>query len=81
MKNDWAASDRLISEASSLLERHEQQLPSSKLSISVSSDPSEKGNISEKGVKSNAAKMLFKKCVVIIPLDIENVSTILHGML
>lgn len=41
VENDWAATDRLVSEASSLLERHEQQLPSSKLSIRVGSDPRE----------------------------------------
>lgn len=81
VKNDWTATDLLVSEASSLLERHEQQLPSSKLYIRVSTDPSEKGNVSKKGIKSNAANMLFKKFVVIISLDIENVCTILHEML
>lgn len=46
VENDWAAT-----EASSLLERREQQLPSSKLSIRVSSDPRQKGNVSKKRQK------------------------------
>lgn len=81
MKNDWSATDRLVSEASSLLERHKQQLPSSKLYIRVSSDPRQKGNVSKKGRKSNAEIMLFKKFVVIILLDFKGVCTILHEMI
>lgn len=41
VKNDWAVTDLSVSEANSLLERHEQQLPSSKLHFRVSLDPSE----------------------------------------
>lgn len=47
VKNDWAVTDLSVSEANSLLERHEQQLPSSKLYFRVSLDLSEnKKNVS-----------------------------------
>lgn len=76
MENDWAAT-----EASSLLERREQQLPSSKLSIRVSSDPRQKETSAKKGRKSNAEIMLLKKFVVIFSLDFKNICTILHEKL
>lgn len=85
VKNDWAATDLSRSEANSLLERHEQQLPSSKLYFRVSSDLSEKRNVSitrsAEDAKSNAANMLFKKFAVMIPVVIEKVCTVQREIL
>lgn len=82
VKNDWAATDLSRSEANSLLERREQQLPSSKLYFRVSSDLSEKRNVSITGsTESDAVNMLLKKFAAIIPVVTENVCTVQREIL